>query len=195
MPNKRARPNDPCCREDEEYAKLFQELVSLPCSLSFSKVSGIPPNSFESLDEFVSLFPFHESTEFIRSLHEDDQQFIDKLYSHICALVSRNESLMGIMSNVRPMKQVEINFRSFKLRLMYHWVMMQQFENQLTEFGLKPRSLPDHAVSIMAEWMANNGDHPYPTQEEKRKFAKLGQIELRQVDNWFVNSRYKTKHG
>ncbi|XP_076304100.1 homeobox protein PKNOX2-like isoform X2 [Tachypleus tridentatus] len=49
--------------------------------------------------------------------------------------------------------------------------------------------LPKHATSIMRSWLFQHIVHPYPTEDEKRQIAAQTNLNLLQVNNWFINAR------
>ncbi|KAI6659314.1 Myeloid Ecotropic Viral Integration Site 1 (Meis) homeobox transcription factor [Oopsacas minuta] len=53
----------------------------------------------------------------------------------------------------------------------------------------KRSNLPRPAVDILKSWLFNHLVHPYPTEEEKRSLAQQTNLNLTQVNNWFINAR------
>lgn len=51
------------------------------------------------------------------------------------------------------------------------------------------KNLPIDSVIILKTWLARNILHAYPTENEKRELAKQAALNLKQVDNWFINAR------
>ncbi|KAK2715424.1 protein tramtrack, beta isoform-like isoform X1 [Artemia franciscana] len=58
---------------------------------------------------------------------------------------------------------------------------------------LKPKAwLPNFfgsKTAFLKLWIWEHKDDPYPTEEEKRRFAKIANMTLAQVNQWFVNAR------
>ncbi|KAL7544790.1 hypothetical protein ACHAWF_008150 [Thalassiosira exigua] len=55
----------------------------------------------------------------------------------------------------------------------------------------KKNALSTSAVEYLKEWMMHPDhiEHPYPTEDEKRRILRETGIELKQLTNWFVNNR------
>ena len=62
-------------------------------------------------------------------------------------------------------------------------------ENQ---YGKGKSKLSKKAIQLLKEWYMNHIDDPYPNMEEKAELAKEAQITMKQVNNWFVNTRGRT---
>mmetsp|Transcript_5301 Transcript_5301/g.15545 ORF Transcript_5301/g.15545 Transcript_5301/m.15545 type:complete len:389 (+) Transcript_5301:1866-3032(+) len=54
-------------------------------------------------------------------------------------------------------------------------------------------SLPTHVVDYLKAWILSPAHihHPYPTEEEKAKIQEDTGIELKKLNNWFVNNRIR----
>ncbi|EFJ32421.1 hypothetical protein SELMODRAFT_407891 [Selaginella moellendorffii] len=50
-------------------------------------------------------------------------------------------------------------------------------------------NLPKQAVEVMLSWLYANRQNPYPSKEQKQKFAQDLGITKKQVENFFSNSR------
>lgn len=64
--------------------------------------------------------------------------------------------------------------------------------NKLKHERKKPYSrstLPTKALNLMQTWYDQNSHYPYPTAEEKQRFAIEGGITAKQVKSWFCNKR------
>ena len=53
----------------------------------------------------------------------------------------------------------------------------------------KRSNLPRPAVDTLKSWLFQHLVHPYPTEEEKRLLAQQTNLNLTQVNNWFINAR------
>ncbi|KAF0983940.1 hypothetical protein FDP41_007855 [Naegleria fowleri] len=51
------------------------------------------------------------------------------------------------------------------------------------------RYLSDRAVKLLKEWLFMNWDNPYPDSNQKRELAKMADISVSQVNNYFINAR------
>lgn len=54
--------------------------------------------------------------------------------------------------------------------------------------------LDPKAVKMMSDWYNKNAAHPYPSNEQKLKFASEGGVTLNQVKSWFNNKRCRCSH-
>ncbi|CAF0874885.1 unnamed protein product [Adineta steineri] len=48
---------------------------------------------------------------------------------------------------------------------------------------------PKSATSLMRAWLFQNLSHPYPSEEQKKILAKETNLNVLQVNNWFINAR------
>lgn len=55
--------------------------------------------------------------------------------------------------------------------------------------GKRRRDLPPRAKAVLQSWFDSHMDHPYPSTCDKRKLANAANIDVRQVTNWFSNTR------
>lgn len=57
----------------------------------------------------------------------------------------------------------------------------------------RSNSLPSHAVEYLKAWLMSpkHINHPYPTEKEKAKMVADTGIELKRLNNWFVNNRIR----
>ncbi|KAI1816752.1 hypothetical protein GGS20DRAFT_536065 [Poronia punctata] len=57
----------------------------------------------------------------------------------------------------------------------------------------KPRrrrgNLPKEATQALHGWFRAHIKHPYPTEEQKKDLARLTNLNLNQISNWFINAR------
>ena len=47
------------------------------------------------------------------------------------------------------------------------------------------------AKAILEDWLASHFEDPYPDEEEKARLVQLTGITLRQINNWFSNTRVR----
>eukprot|EP00466_Bigelowiella_natans_P017424 jgi/Bigna1/88508/estExt_fgenesh1_pg.C_330029 len=48
-------------------------------------------------------------------------------------------------------------------------------------------------VCVLSEWLAQHQQNPYPTQDEKFMLARKTNLTVKQVANWFINTRARGK--
>ncbi|KAE8268230.1 hypothetical protein A4X09_0g4114 [Tilletia walkeri] len=57
--------------------------------------------------------------------------------------------------------------------------------------GTVPRrgNFPRQVTEYLRQWLFTHRDHPYPSDQEKRDMAQYTNLDLRQLNNWFINAR------
>jgi hypothetical protein len=57
----------------------------------------------------------------------------------------------------------------------------------------RSNSLPNHVVEYLKEWLMSpdHVQHPYPSESEKARMVAETGIELKRLNNWFVNNRIR----
>lgn len=57
----------------------------------------------------------------------------------------------------------------------------------------RSNSLPSHVVDYLKAWLMSpeHINHPYPTEKEKAQMVADTDIELKRLNNWFVNNRIR----
>jgi hypothetical protein len=57
----------------------------------------------------------------------------------------------------------------------------------------RSNSLPSNVVDYLKDWLMSpeHINHPYPTEEEKMQMVADTSIELKRLNNWFVNNRIR----
>jgi hypothetical protein len=71
----------------------------------------------------------------------------------------------------------------------------QSDNNQIKTTNKKRRikaALPEEATRIMTNWFETNLLKPYPSDDQRRQMAQLGQIHEDQVRAWFANKRNRS---
>jgi len=53
----------------------------------------------------------------------------------------------------------------------------------------KRKKIPYKAVSVLKQWLFENIQDPYPSNETKEELAKKTGLTFKQVHNWFINAR------
>ncbi|XP_022248632.1 homeobox protein PKNOX2-like [Limulus polyphemus] len=71
--------------------------------------------------------------------------------------------------------------------------ILSQGDSEEEDLGSKKKQkrgvLPKYATSVMRSWLFQHIVHPYPTEDEKRQIAAQINLNLLQVNNWFINAR------
>ncbi|BFI19642.1 protein MpHD21 [Marchantia polymorpha subsp. ruderalis] len=55
--------------------------------------------------------------------------------------------------------------------------------------------LPDGTTQILKAWWDAHSKWPYPTEDEKEVLLKTTGLELKQINNWFINQRKRNWHN
>ncbi|XAR69414.1 hypothetical protein NMG60_11000980 [Bertholletia excelsa] len=55
--------------------------------------------------------------------------------------------------------------------------------------------LPGDSTSILKTWWQSHSNWPYPTEEDKVKLINQTGLQLKQINNWFVNRRKRNWHS
>ncbi|XP_076333061.1 homeobox protein PKNOX2-like isoform X2 [Tachypleus tridentatus] len=70
---------------------------------------------------------------------------------------------------------------------------LSQADSEEEDLGSKKKQkrgvLPKYATNVMRSWLFQHIVHPYPTEDEKRQIAAQINLNLLQVNNWFINAR------
>jgi hypothetical protein len=53
----------------------------------------------------------------------------------------------------------------------------------------RKRNLPPHATAALRKWLFEHTENPYPTEDEKQILMQQTNLNLKQVNNWFINAR------
>ncbi|KAK4274470.1 hypothetical protein QN277_017682 [Acacia crassicarpa] len=55
--------------------------------------------------------------------------------------------------------------------------------------------LPGDTTSVLKAWWQAHSKWPYPTEEDKAKLVQETGLQLKQINNWFINQRKRNWHG
>jgi hypothetical protein len=55
----------------------------------------------------------------------------------------------------------------------------------------KKEKLPDSAVTTLNTWLQEHFANPYPTKSEKLALVKSTGLEMKQINQWFINARVR----
>ncbi|KAG2393460.1 hypothetical protein C9374_006991 [Naegleria lovaniensis] len=72
---------------------------------------------------------------------------------------------------------------------LYKNSKISKSNNTTTMLKKNKRYLSDRAVKLLKEWLFLNWDNPYPDSNQKRELAKMADISVSQVNNFFINAR------
>lgn len=96
------------------------------------------------------------------------------------------ESERSLMERVRQELKIELKqgFRS-------------KIEDVREEILRKRRAgkLPGDTTSVLKDWWQNHAKWPYPTEDDKAKLVEETGLQLKQINNWFINQRKRNWHS
>ncbi|KAI3454234.1 hypothetical protein Pfo_010897 [Paulownia fortunei] len=55
--------------------------------------------------------------------------------------------------------------------------------------------LPGDTTSVLKEWWQSHSKWPYPTEEDKVRLVQETGLQLKQINNWFINQRKRNWHS
>ncbi|CAO2819988.1 unnamed protein product [Amaranthus hypochondriacus] len=96
------------------------------------------------------------------------------------------EAERSLMERVRHELKVELK-QGFKSRI----------EDVREEILRKRRAgkLPGDTTSVLKAWWQQHSKWPYPTEDDKAKLVEETGLQLKQINNWFINQRKRNWHN
>ncbi|KAH8521853.1 hypothetical protein H0E87_002766 [Populus deltoides] len=96
------------------------------------------------------------------------------------------ESERSLMERVRQELKIELK-QGFKSRI----------EDVREEILRKRRAgkLPGDTTSVLKNWWQQHSKWPYPTEDDKAKLVEETGLQLKQINNWFINQRKRNWHS
>ncbi|KAJ0265743.1 Homeobox protein knotted-1-like 7 [Hirschfeldia incana] len=96
------------------------------------------------------------------------------------------ESERSLMERVRQELKLELK-QGFKSRI----------EDVREEIMRKRRAgkLPGDTTTILKNWWQQHCKWPYPTEDDKAKLVEETGLQLKQINNWFINQRKRNWHS
>ncbi|RWR87852.1 homeobox protein HD1-like protein [Cinnamomum micranthum f. kanehirae] len=55
--------------------------------------------------------------------------------------------------------------------------------------------LPGDTTSVLKDWWQQHAKWPYPTEDDKAKLVEETGLQLKQINNWFINQRKRNWHS
>ncbi|KAG5540983.1 hypothetical protein RHGRI_021017 [Rhododendron griersonianum] len=55
--------------------------------------------------------------------------------------------------------------------------------------------LPGDTTSVLKAWWQTHAKWPYPTEEDKARLVQVTGLQLKQINNWFINQRKRNWHS
>ncbi|KAK4796068.1 hypothetical protein SAY86_028394 [Trapa natans] len=139
-----------------------------------------------------------EGTGATMSDDEDDLQVDFSLDHSAAAEGSSHDMMMGfgpllptesertLMERVRQELKIELK-QGFRSRI----------EDVREEILRKRRAgkLPGDTTSVLKNWWQQHSKWPYPTEDDKAKLVEETGLQLKQINNWFINQRKRNWHN
>ncbi|KAH9777623.1 homeobox protein knotted-1-like 7 [Citrus sinensis] len=96
------------------------------------------------------------------------------------------ETERSLMERVRQELKIELK-QGFKSRI----------EDVREEILRKRRAgkLPGDTTSVLKTWWQQHSKWPYPTEDDKAKLVEETGLQLKQINNWFINQRKRNWHS
>ncbi|ONK72867.1 uncharacterized protein A4U43_C04F24230 [Asparagus officinalis] len=96
------------------------------------------------------------------------------------------ESERSLMERVRQELKIELK-QGFRSRI----------EDVREEILRKRRAgkLPGDTTSVLKQWWLQHSKWPYPTEDDKAKLVEETGLQLKQINNWFINQRKRNWHN
>ncbi|EXC17788.1 Homeobox protein knotted-1-like 7 [Morus notabilis] len=96
------------------------------------------------------------------------------------------ESERSLMERVRHELKIELK-QGFKSRI----------EDVREEILRKRRAgkLPGDTTTVLKNWWQQHSKWPYPTEDDKAKLVEETGLQLKQINNWFINQRKRNWHS
>ncbi|AQL09877.1 Putative knotted-like transcription factor family protein [Zea mays] len=96
------------------------------------------------------------------------------------------DSERSLMERVRQELKIELK-QGFKSRI----------EDVREEILRKRRAgkLPGDTTSILKQWWQQHSKWPYPTEDDKARLVEETGLQLKQINNWFINQRKRNWHN
>lgn len=96
------------------------------------------------------------------------------------------ESERSLMERVRQELKIELK-QGFKSRI----------EDVREEILRKRRAgkLPGDTTTVLKNWWQQHSKWPYPTEDDKAKLVEKTGLQLKQINNWFINQRKRNWHS
>ncbi|CAA0831515.1 Homeobox protein knotted-1-like 7 [Striga hermonthica] len=96
------------------------------------------------------------------------------------------ESERSLMERVRQELKIELK-QGFKSRI----------EDVREEILRKRRAgkLPGDTTTVLKNWWQQHAKWPYPTEDDKARLVEQTGLQLKQINNWFINQRKRNWHA
>lgn len=189
--------------DDKELDQFMTHYVLLLCSFKEQLQQHVRVHAMEavmacweleqSLQSLTGVSP-GEGTGATMSDDDDDQADSDNLYdgsldahdSMGFGPLVPTESERSLMERVRQELKHELK-QGYKEKIV-----------DIREEILRKRragKLPGDTTSLLKAWWQSHSKWPYPTEEDKARLVQETGLQLKQINNWFINQRKRNWHS
>ncbi|KAD4384551.1 hypothetical protein E3N88_24719 [Mikania micrantha] len=103
------------------------------------------------------------------------------------------ESERSLMERVRQELKLELKQARQSLYLGYKEKIVDIREEILRK--RRAGKLPGDTTSVLKSWWQSHAKWPYPTEEDKARLVQETGLQLKQINNWFINQRKRNWHS
>ncbi|KAF8058141.1 hypothetical protein N665_1250s0004 [Sinapis alba] len=145
----------------------------------------------QSLQSITGVSP-SESNGKTMSDDEDDDNQVESEVNMFDGSLDGSDCMMGFGPLV-PTERERSLLERVKKELKHE--LKQGFKEKIVdireEIMRKRRAgkLPGDTTSVLKEWWRTHSKWPYPTEEDKAKLVEETGLQLKQINNWFINQR------
>eukprot|EP00249_Psilotum_nudum_P012416 c23774_g2_i1 orf=501-1931(-) len=132
------------------------------------------------------------------TMSEDENESDDKEFYYIDAGVYEAHDSLGfgpLMPTETEKSLLQRVRQELKLELK------QGYRSRITDVReeiLRKRragKLPGETTTVLKKWWTAHSKWPYPTEDEKARLVQETGLELKQINNWFINQRKRNWHN
>ncbi|EFC46735.1 homeodomain-containing protein [Naegleria gruberi] len=152
-------------------------------------------------------------TELYHQCQQDNMSLVNSVMSQYTPSMEMDDSLSNEMKELYAKVNAKLDYKNTEnknhceqvlKKLIYEWVDMVKAQktvvssdktsNDSSNKSSKKsksanRRLPNEAKKVLENWFLEHYKHPYPTNEEKQWLSDQTQLNLTQINNWFINKR------
>ncbi|CDY13472.1 BnaA03g51900D [Brassica napus] len=146
----------------------------------------------QSLQSITGVSPSESNGKTMSDDDEDDNQVEESEVNMFDGSLDGSDCMMGFGPLV-PTERERSLVERVKKELKHE--LKQGFKEKIVdireEIMRKRRAgkLPGDTTSVLKEWWRTHSKWPYPTEEDKARLVEETGLQLKQINNWFINQR------
>ncbi|KAL0763620.1 hypothetical protein Bca101_079771 [Brassica carinata] len=146
----------------------------------------------QSLQSITGVSPSESNGKTMSDDDEDDNQVVESEVNMFDGSLDGSDCMMGFGPLV-PTERERSLVERVKKELKHE--LKQGFKEKIVdireEIMRKRRAgkLPGDTTSVLKEWWRTHSKWPYPTEEDKARLVEETGLQLKQINNWFINQR------